>query len=136
MRLEPLSGGESAELLEKLVARYRVTADEPEIYRRRVLELAQGNPFELERLVKHHSADALVKARELGHYGQGFVERDVKQVALAPVLLAAGALTIAARYVARAQGNLDLYVLSGMGIAVSMLLLPWVRMSLRPRSRS
>jgi len=136
VRLGPLSASESAELLEKLVERYRVRADEPEIYRRRVLELAQGNPFELERLVKHHSADALVKARELGHYGEGFVERDVKQVALAPVLIAASGLTIAARYVARAQGNLDLYVLSGVGIAVSMLLLPAVRASLRPRSRS
>lgn len=136
VRLEALSVGEAGELLDLLVKRYRVTADEPEIYRRRVLEIAQGNPFELERLVKHHSAEVLVKSRELGHLGEGFVERDVKQVALAPLLTAGGALAIAGRYIARAQGDLDMYVLSGIGIAVFIVVMPLFRGAMKPRSRS
>lgn len=136
VRLEALSAGEAGELLDLLVKRYRVTADEPEIYRRRVLEIAQGNPFELERLVKHHSAEVLVKSRDLGHLGEDFVERDVKQVALAPLLAVGGALAIAGRYIARAQGDLDMYVLSGIGIAVFIVIMPLFRTAMRPRSRS
>lgn len=136
VRLEALGAGDARSLLERLIARYRVTADEPEIYRRRVLELAQGNPFELERLVKHHSAEALVRSRELGHLGQGFVERDVKQLALAPLLTVGGALAIAGRYVARAQGDLDMYVLSGIGIAAFVMVRPLFRGAMRPRSRT
>lgn len=60
--------------------------------------MTPGNRPRLERLVKHHSAEALVRSRELGHLGQGFVERDVKQLALAPLLTVGGALAIAGRY--------------------------------------
>ena len=135
VRLEALSLRQAGELLDKLITLYRVVADEPEIYRRRVLELAQGNPFELTRLVKHHSAEAVVKASDLRHYSQEFVDRDVKQVALAPFVLAGGAVWIAARYIARAQGNLDLYALSGIGIALFLVMTPLLRSAIRPRSR-
>lgn len=136
VRLEALGAGDASRLLERLIERYGVTADEPEIYRRRVLEIAQGNPFELERLVKHHSAEKIVRSRELGHLGQGFVERDVKQLALAPLLTVGGALAIAGRYVARAQGDLDMYVLSGIGIAAFVVVRPLFRGAMRPRSRT
>lgn len=136
VRLEALGAGDASRLLERLIERYGVTADEPEIYRRRVLEIAQGNPFELERLVKHLSAEKIVRSRELGHLGQGFVERDVKQLALAPLLTVGGALAIAGRYVARAQGDLDMYVLSGIGIAAFVVVRPLFRGAMRPRSRT
>lgn len=134
VRLEPLSRQEASELLDQLMQRYRVNADEPEVYRRRVLELAQGIPFELERLVKYHSADALVRTKDLLSHGQTFVERDERGVSLAPLLLVVGAMTIAARYIARAQGDLDLYVLAGIGIGVMIVFGPWLRSSLKPRS--
>lgn len=136
VRLDALSASEAGELLDKLVARFRVVVDEPEIYRRRVLEIAQGNPFELERLVKYHSAETLVKTRDLRHLGQGFVERDVKQIALAPLLTIGGAVAIAGRYIARAQGDLDMYVLSGIGIAMFIVVLPLFRGAMKPRSRT
>jgi hypothetical protein len=135
VRLEPLSKREASELLERLMQRYRVNADEPEVYRRRVLELAQGVPFELERLVKYHSAEALVKTKDILSHGQAFVERDEKGVSLAPLLLVAGAMAIAGRYIARAQGDLDLYVLAGIGIGLMVVFGPWLRHTLRPRSR-
>ena len=135
LKLGPLSRGESEQLLEQLVERYGVTADEPDIYRRKVLELAQGNPFELTRLVKYHGAEAIVNTDDLDSYGQTFVERDERGVVLAPLLLVAGAAGIAMRYIARAQGDLDLYVLGGISIALFIVLGPWLRRSFRPRSR-
>lgn len=97
-----------------------------------MLELAQGSPFELHRLVKYHSSEALVRARDIS--GQQFVEQDVKGVSLAPILLVAGAFVIAARYLARVQGDSDLYVLSGIGIGLLIIFGPLIRSAIRPRS--
>jgi energy-coupling factor transporter ATP-binding protein EcfA2 len=135
LRLGPLPRTESEHLLEQLIVRYGVQADEPDIYRRKVLDLAQGNPFELTRLVKYHSAEEVVTTKDLDTYGQSFVERDERGIVLAPLLLVAGAIGIALRYIARAQGDLDLYVLGGISIAVFIVLGPWLRHSFRPRSR-
>lgn len=132
--LEQLSHKESEQLLETLINRYRVNADEPEIYTRRVLALAQGNPFELERLVKYHSSETLVKTKDLGGYSQSFVERDEKGIALAPLMLVFAALGIASRYIARAQGDLDLYVIGGISIGVFIVIGPFLRSTLKPRS--
>ncbi len=135
VRLGPLSKGGAGELLSALVTRYRVTADEPEIYRRRVLDLAQGSPFELERLVKYHASQDLVRTKDLLSYGQNFVERDEKGVVLAPVVLLLGAFAIAARYIAHAQGDTDMVILAAVGVGLMVIFGPWLRSSLKPRSR-
>ena len=134
VQLERLGKKESMQLLEQLIDRYRVNADEPEVYRRRVLSLAQGSPFELTRLVKYHASETIVKTRDLGGYSQSFVERDEKGVALAPLLLVFAAVGIAMRYIARAQGDLDLYVIGGISIGVFIVIGPFLRSSLKPRS--
>ena len=133
--LDRLSKEESAELLEHLMSHYSINADEPEVYKRRVLDLAQGSPFELQRLVKYHSSESIVRTRDLGSYSQQFVERDVKQVAIAPILLILAAFMVAGRYIARAQDNQDLYVVSGILMAFMIVFSPWLRSALKPRSR-
>ncbi len=135
LRLERLSKAEAKELLELKIERYGIRADEPEIYQRKVLELAQGSPFELERLVKYHSSESLVRTSELGGYSQSFVERDEKGIALAPLLLVFSAAGIALRYIARAQGDLDLYVIGGISIAFFIVAGPLLRKTLKPRSQ-
>lgn len=135
VRLGPLNKLEAESMADALVSRYRVVADEPEIYKRKVLDLAQGSPFELERLVKYHSSQALVKTGEMLSYGQQFVERDEKGVVLAPLLLVAGACTMAARYIAREQGDVDMYLLAAVGTVLLIVFAPFLRSSLRPRSR-
>lgn len=135
VRLGPLSKHGAGELLRALVTRYRVTADEPEIYRRRVLDLAQGSPFELERLVKYHASQDLVRTKELLSYGQDFVERDEQGVVLAPVVLLLGAFAIAARYLAQAQGDTDMVILAAVGVGMMIVFGPWLRSSLKPRSK-
>ncbi|MDQ3457996.1 MAG: ATP-binding protein [Deinococcota bacterium] len=132
VQLGRLSKAQAEELLESLIDRYRITADEPEVYRRRVLDLAQGSPFELARLVKYHSSEALVRARDIS--GQQFVEQDIQGVSIAPLLLVLGAFVVAARYIARAQGDMDLYVISGIGIGFLVIFGPLIRSTIRPRS--
>ena len=135
LSIERLNKKDSEALFEKLQAKHNIQADEPEVYKRKVLNLAQGSPFELERLIKNHSQDnEIVQTKNLAGYSQSFVERDEKGVALAPLLLVFAAMGVALRYVARAQGDLDLYVLSGIGIAAFLLAGPFLRKSLRPRS--
>lgn len=135
VQLERLSKDESAALLDSLISRYGVTADEPDIYKRSVLDLAQGSPFELNRLVKYHSTETLVKSREVMSASHVFVERDVKQIALAPVVFIFGAFTIAGRYIARVQGDMDVYVLSAIGMAALIIFAAPLRNALKPRSR-
>jgi hypothetical protein len=134
VQLGTLPKKETAQLADALIAKYGITADEPEVYRRRVIELSDGNPFELNRLVKYHASETIVKTKELGGFSQAFVERDEKGVALAPILLVVGAAGIALRYIARAQGNLDLYVIGGIAVALMIVLGPFIRKSLTPRS--
>lgn len=136
VQLERLTKPEANELFSRLIERYRVNADEPEVYKRKVINLAQGSPFEMERLVKYHASETIVKTAELSEYSQNFVERDEKGIALAPILLVFAALGIAFRYIARAQGDLDLYVIGGISIAVFLVIGPWLRHALKPRSSS
>ncbi len=136
VQLERLTKPEGEELFSRLMERYRVNADEPEVYKRKVLNLAQGSPFEMQRLVKYHASETIVRTAELGAYSQNFVDRDEKGIVIAPVLLLFAALGIAFRYIARAQGDLDLYVFGGISIAVFLVLGPWLRSALKPRSSS
>ena len=135
IKLGPLGKTEASELLDKLIARYHVTTDDSEIYKRSVLDLAQGNPFELQRLVKYHSSEALVKSREVISGSHSFVDRDVKQIALAPILLIFSAFVVAGRYIARVQGDTDIYVLSAIGLGVMVIFSPFLRNVLKPRSK-
>ncbi|MEM6429109.1 MAG: hypothetical protein AAF708_07700 [Deinococcota bacterium] len=135
LSLGPLNKQHSADLLTKLIDKYSVVADDLEIYTRSVLELAQGSPFELTRLVKHHSSESLVRARELRQGTSRFVARDVKQVALAPLVFVLGAFVMAGRYIARVQNDMDGYVLSALGLGVLIVFGPLIRKSLKPRSK-
>jgi hypothetical protein len=64
--------------------------------------IAAGLPGKLERLVKYHSSEPMVNAREVAQLGQGSVDSEESGIALTPILFALGALTVAWRYIARA----------------------------------
>lgn len=135
IKLEKLNKNESTQMLEKLVNQYKVNADDMQIYQRSVLDLAQGSPFELKRLVKYHSTEALIKSREIISNAEIFVERDTKQIALAPILFIIGAFAIAGRYIARVQGDMDFYVLSAILLGALIVFAPVLRAALKPRSK-
>jgi hypothetical protein len=135
LRLEPFNPRDSNLILEGLMLEYRIHTDDELVYKQRVLAIAAGIPGELERLVKYHSSEPLVKAREVAQLGQGSVDREESGVALAPILLALGAFTVAWRYIARARGDLDAYVLSGILIGVFIVARVAFSRALKSRSR-
>jgi AAA ATPase domain len=134
VRLPPLSPREAGSLLEKLIREWRVVADHPEVYRQNVLARAAGNPGELVRLVKYHSSETLVHARDVLHAGQQFVDREERGVAILPIIFALGAFSIAWRYIARARGDLDAYVLSGIAVGVFFVARLLFAKTFKPRS--
>ncbi|RTH32115.1 hypothetical protein CSW37_12685 [Thermus scotoductus] len=126
--LPPLSPKESRALAEALVERYGVVAEDREVYLSRVVALSGGIPGEIERLVRYVSAEDIVRNRDVGTgYAEGLAQREERGVALAPILLVAGGVAIAARYLGLARGEMDLYVAGGLGIAAFVVLAPWLR---------
>lgn len=126
--LPPLSPRETRELTQVLVERYGVVAEDLEAYLNRVVSLSGGVPGEVERLVRYVSAEDIVRNRDVGTgYAEGLAQREERGVALAPILLVAGGVAIAARYLGLARGEMDLYVAGGLGIAAFVVLAPWLR---------
>ncbi|AEV17310.1 hypothetical protein TCCBUS3UF1_p130 (plasmid) [Thermus sp. CCB_US3_UF1] len=126
--LPPLSPKETRELAEALVERYGVVAEEREAYLSRVAALSAGVPGEVERLVRYVSAEDIVRNRDVGTgYAESLARREERGIALAPILLVAGGVAIAARYLGLARGEMDLYVAGGLGIAAFVVLAPWLR---------
>ncbi|MFC4995896.1 hypothetical protein [Rubritalea tangerina] len=132
--IEPLDSKSSAALLEDLIAQYEITADDSEAYRKRVLALAQGSPYELQRLTKQHSGKTVVRVSAIAKEAESLVDRDVKYVALAPLLLLFLVLLAGGRYLARARSDTDALVISGFAMVTLIILSPWIRRSLKPRS--
>jgi hypothetical protein len=126
--LPPLSPRETRELAEALVARYGVVAEDLEAYLNRVVSLSGGIPGEVERLVRYVSAEDIVRNRDVGTgYAEGLARREERGVALAPLLLVLGGVAIATRVLGLARGEMDLYVMGGVGVAAFVVLAPWLR---------
>ncbi|WP_326490778.1 ATP-binding protein [Thermus caliditerrae] len=126
--LPPLSPKETRALAEALMERYGVVAEDKEAYLSRVAALSAGVPGEVERLVRYVSAEDIVRNRDVGTgYAEGLARREERGLALAPILLVAGGAAIAARYLGLARGEMDLYVAGGLGIALFVVLAPWLR---------
>jgi hypothetical protein len=95
LQLEPLNPRDANTILEGLMLEHEIQTADEAVYKQRVLAIAAGIPGELERLVKYHSSEPLVNAREVAQLGQGSVDREESGIALAPILFALGAFTVA-----------------------------------------
>ena len=134
VKLDQLSKEEANELFEILVDRYNIKTDEPDIYKRRVLSLAQGSPFELTQVIKSHAPEHIIRARDLGNLGETRVDTDTKGIAILPWIIVLSPLAMVWRYVSRVQGDLDGYVLSAFGVAFMFVAVYFLRGSLKPKS--
>lgn len=134
VKLPPLSSKETGELVDKLTNDYGVVVSEPQMYRNRLITVSGGNPGEVVRLIKHVQPEDIVRAKDVLHLGQSYVERQERGIAVAPLILVLGAFVIAWKYIARAQGNLDGYVLSGIALSTFVVARLLFGGSLRPRS--
>lgn len=128
VELPALSPKESGELVDVLTARYGIVAQDPKAYRARVLSLAAGVPGEIDRLVRFVSTDAIVTNKQMGtSLAQQVVRREERGIALSPLLLVAGAFAMVMKYVGLARGEMDLYLVGGIGIALFMVTGPFLR---------
>lgn len=128
VELPPLTPKEAGELVDLLTRQYGIVAQDEKAYRARILSLAAGVPGEIDRLVRFVSTDALVTNQQLGSgLAQQLAQREERGYALAPILLVFGALAIVTKYIGLARGEMDVYLLGGVGIAVFMVGSPFFR---------
>ncbi|WP_414658077.1 hypothetical protein ACINK0_18990 (plasmid) [Deinococcus sp. VB343] len=134
VELPPLSPKESGELVDVLTQRYGIVAQDPRAYRARVLSLAAGVPGEIDRLVRFVSTETLVTNRHMGtSLAQQVVRREERGIALAPILLVFGAFAMITKYVGLARGEMDVYLIGGIGIALFMVSGPFLRKLVQTR---
>ena len=126
--LPQLPPREARTLLEALMLRYAVVAENPEAYGKRVLSLSSGIPAEIDRLVRFVAVEAVVRNRDVGTgFAQDVAQRQERGVALSPVLLILGGVAMVVKYLGIARGEMDLYLLGGIGIAVMLVFGPMLR---------
>lgn len=126
--LGPLDRAQARELVDALTIKYNIVAEDIGAYKNRVLSLAEGIPGEAERLVRYVSTHDLVKPSDIGSsFAQQAAQRQERGVALAPVLLVLSALAMVTKYIGLARGEMDMYLMGGVGIAVSMVAMPFLR---------
>jgi hypothetical protein len=134
IQLNPLSQKETGELVDKLTTDYNIVVSEPGMYRTRVIALSGGVPGEVVRIVRYLSAEDIVRSKQILALGNTFAERQERGIAIAPIMFALTAFFVAWRYIARAQGNLDGYVLSGIAVGVAIVIRLLMGKSLKARS--
>lgn len=128
VELGPLDRAEARALVDSLTARYGIIAQDMSAYKNRVLSLAEGIPGEIERLVRYVSTHDLVSNADIGStFAQQAAQRQERGVALAPVLLVLGGVAMVTKYVGLARGEMDMYLMGGVGIAFFMVAGPFLR---------
>ncbi len=126
--LGPLDRAQARTLVDDLTARYAIVAEDMGAYKNRVLSLAEGVPGEIERLVRYVSTHDLVTNRDIGStFAQHAARREERGIALAPVLLVLGGVAMVTKYVGLARGEMDMYLMGGVGIALFMVAGPFLR---------
>lgn len=126
--LGPLDRAEARALVDALTVKYNIVAEDMPAYKNRVLSLSEGIPGEAERLVRYVSTHDLVKPSDIGSsFAQQAAQRQERGIALAPVLLVLGGVAMVTKYVGLARGEMDMYLMGGVGIAVFMVAGPFLR---------
>lgn len=128
VELGPLDRAEARALVDDMTARYGIVAQDMQAYKNRVLSLSEGIPGEIERLVRYVSTHDLVSNADIGStFAQQAAQRQERGVALAPVLLVLGGVAMVTKYVGLARGEMDMYLMGGVGIAAFMVAGPSLR---------
>lgn len=128
VELGPLDRAEARALVDDMTARFGIVAQDIQAYKNRVLSLSEGVPGEIERLVRYVSTHDLVSNADIGStFAQQAAQRQERGIALAPVLLVFGGVAMVTKYVGLARGEMDMYLMGGVGIAFFMVAGPYLR---------
>jgi hypothetical protein len=125
--LDTLSAADSRALVGSLTTAYGISTPDTKAYENSVLALSGGVPGEIVRLVRYVPASEIAAKRGGSSLAQSAAARQERGIALAPFLLVLGAVFMVIKYVGRARGEMDSYVIGGIGIAVFMIIGPLLR---------
>lgn len=125
--LDALGAADSRALVQGLTASYGITTPDMRAYENNVLALSAGVPGEIVRLVRYVPAQEVAQRRGGSSLAQNRAASEERGTALAPVLLLGGAVFMVTKYVGLARGEMDAYVLGGIGMALFMVFGPMVR---------
>lgn len=133
VKLDNLNPKDSRELVKQHMQNLQIITRDDEAYLERVAMLSQGNPGEIVRIVKYKAPDDVMNAKHILSLSESSAARQEKGIAIFPIIIAFAMFAIAWRYIARAQGDMNAYVLSGIVIAsvavISFALRPFLRRS-------
>ena len=113
--IPPLPLDVAKSIVREYIARRGMMIESPELYVGHVVKQAGGNPQAIHDMVDESSKERLVdkrRIREMRH------QAGVRYVDFTPVMIVAGAMVVATRYVALGIGDRSLYVMAGIGAAL------------------
>jgi energy-coupling factor transporter ATP-binding protein EcfA2 len=105
----------SKTLVRDTIARQGMLIESPELYVGHVVKQAGGNPQAIIDMMDESSKERVVdkrRIREMKH------QAGIRYADFTPVMIIAGALVVATRYLAIGLGDTALYVLAGLGAAL------------------
>lgn len=102
-------------LVREYTARKGVMIESPELYVGHVVKQAGGNPQAIHDMLDESSKERVVDKRQIREMRH---QAGVRYVNFTPVMIVAGAMVIAMRYVAIGLNDKTLYILAGIGAAL------------------
>jgi len=116
----PALGLEAAkELVRDYIARHGMLIESPGLYVGHVVKQAGGNPQAIFDMLEESSKEKRVDKRQIREMKH---QAGVRYLDFTPVMIVAGALIVATRYLAIGLGDTAMYVLAGFGAAMFLAL--------------
>ena len=119
LEVKPLSAGETKEIVQTYIAKKGTLIESPELYISHVAQQALGNPQAIHDMLDDSAKERVLDKRQIRAMRHA---AGIKYLDFTPVMLVAGALIIATRYLAIGLGDTALYIMAGMGAAVFLSL--------------
>ncbi len=115
IEVPPLSAETCRAVVREYIARQGMMIESPDLYISHVVKQSGGNPQAIRDMLDESSKERVVdkrRIREMKH------QAGVRYVDFTPVMIVAGAMVVATRYVALGIGDRALYIMAGIGAAL------------------
>jgi len=119
IEVPPLSAEATKQVVQSYIIKKGVMIESPDLYISHVVKQSGGIPQAIYDMLDESAKERVIdkrKVRAMRH------EAGVKYLDFTPVMLVAGAMIVATRYVAMGMGDKTLYVMAGIGAALFLSL--------------
>ena len=115
IEVPPVEAGQARELVKEYIAQQGVMIESPDLYVAHVVKQAGGNPQAMHDMLDESSKERVVDKRQIREMRH---QAGVRYVDFTPVMIVAGALVVATRYIAMGLGDRSMYIMAGIGAAL------------------